>query len=58
MALPTTGVISLKVHEIRVDYEVVNETVQGERFSIPVDQTIRRSDKLYKWSDIDDMSGS
>lgn len=48
---PTTGVIKSRIHEIRVNFEKVNETIQGERFSIPIEQIIRRSDKLYKWAD-------
>ncbi len=51
---PTTGIIQSKIHEIRVNFERVDETVQGERFSIPMEQTIRRSDKLYKWNDASD----
>ncbi len=50
---PTTGVIKLKVKEIRVNLINVQETKQGDRFSIPVDQVVRRSDKMYKWEDID-----
>lgn len=46
---PTTGVIQDKIREIRVDLKNVEETNQGERFSIPLEHTIRRSDKLYKW---------
>ncbi|NPA36285.1 MAG: U32 family peptidase [Chlorobi bacterium] len=45
---PTTGVVQLKVKEIRVDLKKVPKTVKGERFSMPVDVRIRRSDKLYK----------
>lgn len=45
---PTTGVVEAKVEEIRVDLEPVDETKKGERFSIKLDQMIRRSDKLYK----------
>jgi U32 family peptidase len=45
---PTTGVVELKVEEIRVDLKNVKKTTKGERCSIPVDQIIRRSDKLYK----------
>jgi putative protease len=45
---PTTGVVQLKVDEIRVDLKNVPKTVKGERFSMPVDVRIRRSDKLYK----------
>ncbi|MBS2096701.1 peptidase U32 family protein [Carboxylicivirga linearis] len=45
---PTTGVVQMKVSEIRVDLNPVEETKKGERFSMPVDVKIRRSDKLYK----------
>ncbi|TLX77123.1 U32 family peptidase [Labilibacter sediminis] len=48
---PTTGVVKMTVPEIRVDLKPVNETVKGERFSIPVKEKIRRSDKLYKMVD-------
>jgi putative protease len=33
---------------MRVDLKPVEKTVKGERFSMPVDVKIRRSDKLYK----------
>jgi putative protease len=45
---PTTGVVETTVKEIRVDLKPVSKTVKGDRFSIPVDDMIRRSDKLYK----------
>lgn len=45
---PTTGVIETTVKEIRVDLKPVKETVKGDRFSIPVDSIVRRSDKLFK----------
>jgi putative protease len=45
---PTTGVIESTVEEIRVDHKNVNEAVKGDRFSIPVPEIIRRSDKLFK----------
>jgi len=45
---PTTGVIETTVKEIRVDLKPVKETVKGDRFSIPVDSMVRRSDKLFK----------
>ena len=48
---PTTGVIQTFVKEIRVDLKNVLQTTQGQRFSIPVDQIIRRSDKLFKIAD-------
>lgn len=45
---PTTGVIELKVPEIRVDLKPVPSTNKGQQFSMPVEDFIRRSDKLYK----------
>lgn len=50
---PTTGVIHTIVKEIRVDLKNVNEANKGDLFSIPFDQAIRRSDKLYKWVDME-----
>ncbi len=48
---PTTGVVKMKVPEIRVDLNPVDETVKGDKFSMPVAEKIRRSDKLYKLVD-------
>ena len=45
---PTTGVIKMKVSEIRVDLKPVNQTQKGEMFSMPVPQKVRRSDKVYR----------
>lgn len=45
---PTTGVIELVLDEIQVDYQVVETVHKGERFSIPVKEKIRPSDKLFK----------
>ena len=45
---PTTGVIETTVKEIRVDLKSVEMTTKGDRFSIPIDSVIRRSDKLFK----------
>ena len=45
---PTTGVIKMIVPEIRVELKKVEQTVKGDTFSLPLDQKIRRSDKLYK----------
>lgn len=45
---PTTGVIELKVPEIRVDLKAVPTTSKAQQFSLPVDDFIRRNDKLYK----------
>lgn len=45
---PTTGVVEMKLIDIRVDLKSVDGSIKGERFSIQVPQQIRRSDKLYK----------
>ncbi|MDR0866500.1 MAG: U32 family peptidase [Candidatus Symbiothrix sp.] len=45
---PTTGALFSKAEEIRVDLKPVEETVRGERFSMPVPEKVRPSDKLYK----------
>jgi putative protease len=48
---PTTGVVRTIVNEIRVDDKPVEAARKGEHCSIPVDQVIRRSDKLYRLVD-------
>ncbi len=45
---PTTGVFQSVIDEIRVELESVDEALKGEHCSIPVNQKLRRSDKLYK----------
>jgi len=45
---PTTGVIQTVIKEIHTDRGPVEKAVKGEHFSIPVDQPVRTSDKLYK----------
>lgn len=45
---PTTGVIELTIDEMQVDHKYVSIVKQGDRFSIPVPEKIRRADKLYK----------
>ncbi len=45
---PTTGVIETTITEIRIDLQSVKEAKKGERFSMPIDKHIRRSDQLYK----------
>jgi len=49
---PTTGVVQIRIDEIRVNEKPVNKTVKGEKFSIPVETIVRRSDKLYKVIDL------
>ena len=50
---PTTGVVETNVNEIRVDLQNVNTAAKGDTFSIPVKETLRRSDKLYKLVDVE-----
>lgn len=45
---PTTGVIELNVNELMIDSISVKKASKGEEFTMPVDQMIRPSDKLYK----------
>lgn len=45
---PTTGVIESTVEELRVDEKPVDKTSKGDRFSLPLPELVRRSDKLYK----------
>lgn len=51
---PTTGVYEGKVEEIRVNLQVVKLAQKGEFCSIPVKDTVRRQDKLYKVIDVAD----
>ena len=44
---PTTGVIETTLDEIQVDYKVVETVQKGDRFTIPVKDKIRLSDKLF-----------
>ena len=44
---PTTGVIELSLDEIQVDYKIVETVHKGDRFTIPVKDKIRLSDKLF-----------
>ncbi len=45
---PTTGVIETTVKEIRVGDSEAARAVKGDRCSFPVDQVVRRSDKVYR----------
>lgn len=45
---PTTGVIETTVKELRVALEPIEEVKKGDRFSMPIEEQVRRSDKLYK----------
>ncbi len=48
---PSTGVIELKIEEIRVGLESVDEAKKGELCSVCVGTKLRRSDKVYKLVD-------
>ena len=51
---PTTGVIDIKIDEIRVELESVNQAEKGVYCSIPVQELVRRNDKVYKWVNSDE----
>jgi putative protease len=52
---PTTGAITTRIEEIRVDQKPVEETVKGDYFSIKIADKIRPSDKLFKWVDANEV---
>jgi len=52
---PTTGVIEYSAGEIRVDLQQTDTAKKGELCSIKIDDYLRRSDKVYKWVDSDDL---
>ncbi len=45
---PTTGVEEMKVEEIRVDLKITAKAMKGETCSVPVQNLVRRADKIYK----------
>lgn len=49
---PTTGAVTIKTDELRVELEPVQKVVKGEHFSIASDVKIRPSDKLFKWVEV------
>jgi putative protease len=46
---PTTGVVDVKVEEIRVELQPVNQAIKGVYCSIAIPETVRRNDKVYRW---------
>ena len=44
---PTTGVIQMEIPEIRVDLHPVDMADKGMKFSMPVPDKVRRSDKVF-----------
>jgi putative protease len=53
---PTTGVIEYTVSEIRVDLKETEKAKQGEYCSISIPDYLRRSDKIYKWVNAEDLN--
>lgn len=47
---PTTGIIQTTISEIRCRLENVKTAKKGDIVSIPISETVRRADKLYKIS--------
>lgn len=45
---PTTGVIETTVKEIRFELHPVEKAKQGQIISVPIEQKVRKSDKIYK----------
>jgi U32 family peptidase len=52
---PTTGVIEHAVEEIRVDLKETLKALKGELCSIRISELLRRSDKIYKWVNSEDL---
>lgn len=52
---PTTGALIFKIGELRVDLKPVDEVRKGDRFSMPVPDKVRSSDRLYRWSTPDEI---
>ena len=48
---PTTGVIEYNVGEIRVDLKETEKAARGDLCSVKVSDYLRRSDKVYKWTE-------
>lgn len=48
---PTTGVIEMNLKEMMVDYTNVEIAGKGDEISFPIEEIIRRSDRLYKLVD-------
>jgi len=51
---PTTGVVDVKVEEIRVELQPINQAIKGVYCSIAIPETVRRNDKVYKWLMVSD----
>jgi len=55
---PTTGIINTVIEELRVGDQRVETVRKGESFSMPLGETIRPSDKLYKILPVNDPNPS
>jgi len=53
---PTTGVVEYVTDEIRVDLKVAEKALKGEQCSIKTPDYLRRSDKVYKWVDYEEIN--
>lgn len=51
---PTTGIIKTYVKELRLNDTQVDTVEKGDRFSMPIEEIVRPSDKLYKIEIADD----
>jgi putative protease len=52
---PTTGVLEYMVAEIRVDLKETDRALKGKLCSIKTPDFLRRSDKVYKWVNAEDL---
>ena len=52
---PTTGVLEYTVGEIRVELKETDRALKGEFCSIKIPDFLRRSDKVYKWVNSEDL---
>ena len=53
---PSTGVIEYTVDEIHVDLRVTDKAMKGEFCSIKVNEYLRRSDKVFRWVDVEEYA--
>jgi putative protease len=52
---PTTGIIEHTVEEIRVDLKETEKALKGEFCSIKISDFLRRSDKVYRWINSEEL---
>ncbi len=50
---PTTGMIEFTVSEIRVNLKETHKALKGEFCSVKIDSFLRRSDKVYRWINVE-----